>query len=103
LLSHHFLPFADSFAIRLAPYFFRPILAASAPGLLTPRRASVLFSLAKRLPDPSFALAISSYLRAKAHADTETKNATMAAMMMSSDDELDDKPTAIQIGAVLIS
>lgn len=49
---------------RPLPYFFRPIAAATAPGLLTPPRlASLDLSAAKRPPPPGFIdfLAILSY------------------------------------------
>jgi hypothetical protein len=50
-----FLLFAESFANRFAPNFFLPILAARAPGFLTPLRLSFDLSEAKRLPDPRIA------------------------------------------------
>lgn len=43
-------------AIFLAPYFLRPIDAATAPGLRTPLRRKLRLRLANRLPEPSFAL-----------------------------------------------
>lgn len=51
-----FRPFAESFANRFAPYFRRPIHAASAPGLRAPRRLSLDLSAENRLPVPSLAL-----------------------------------------------
>src|SRR6266568_8144672 len=41
-----------SLAKPFLPYFFRPIQAASAPGLRAPRLARLPFSLAKFLPEP---------------------------------------------------
>ena len=54
-------PAALIFAMRLAPYFLRPIEAANAPGLRMPLRRNFFFSDANRLPLPSLAL------RATAH------------------------------------
>jgi hypothetical protein len=52
-----FLPLALSFANRLAPYFLRPIQAASAPGFRTLRdprlRPNLAFSARNRRPLPS--------------------------------------------------
>src|SRR5262245_37330204 len=42
--------------IFLAPYFLRPMDAATAPGLRTPLRANDLLRFENRFPEPSFGL-----------------------------------------------
>ncbi len=46
-------PDADILDILRAPYFFRPMAAATAPGLRTPPLAAILFFSAAKLPDPA--------------------------------------------------
>lgn len=62
--SGPFRPAADIFAIFLAPYFFLPMKAASAPGFLTPgREASEFLSAANLPPEPkgAFLLGIAMF------------------------------------------
>jgi len=52
--AHFFLPFLASDVNFFAPYFLRPMYAASAPGFDAPFAASDLLNDLKRAPLPSF-------------------------------------------------
>lgn len=59
VIIQRFLLAADNFAIFAAPYFLRPILAATAPGSRAPPAATLALRDAKRAPLPSLGFAMS--------------------------------------------